>query len=63
VENTNWLELINLDNAIMQSFIAYLAYDNIINNIKRISFSPIDFFEKIVYSIKTKDDDDKLTKK
>jgi hypothetical protein len=66
LENKTSLELTIEDNAIMQSFLVYLAFDNIINNIKKISFSSLEFLKRILHSIFIKEDNeienDNLTK-
>ena len=38
-------------NAVLQSFLTYLAFDNIIMLKKQIFFSPIEFLKKIIFSI------------
>jgi hypothetical protein len=49
-------------NATLQSFLVYLAFDNILNNIKKLSFSPTKFLKNVIDVIIFKDDGNKLSK-
>ena len=49
-------------NAILQSFLTYLAFDNIIINTKNISLSPVEFLKKMINTIISDEEINELKK-
>jgi hypothetical protein len=51
LENGNTLNFELIDEAIMLSFLVFVAYDGLVDNYKKINFSSYEFLKKILYSI------------
>ncbi|MBZ9731692.1 hypothetical protein LB467_18570, partial [Salegentibacter sp. JZCK2] len=62
LQNQNLYSNSMIDKAVLQSFITFIAFDNVLKNFKNLEFKPSELFNRILLSITGEDKKEEKTK-